>query len=126
MKAAFIAALLLFMTSGNSFAEGSLCINNNPQAECKIINLSAEDINNLVAKEDPVLVFKKKTETFNNVSGGDLLIAGACKEIPSGFIRKVVSVKEEGGKLVIETVEGTFADMLNSRLAVPGSSRSGQ
>ncbi|MFA5156646.1 MAG: hypothetical protein WC532_04575 [Candidatus Omnitrophota bacterium] len=118
MKAVFIAALLSLVLSGNSFAGNSLYINNNEQAEYKIINLSAEDIKNLAVKDDPVLIFKKKSETLKMVSGGDLLVAGACREIPNGFIRKVISVKEDGSRIVIETIEAGFEDMLRGKVAV--------
>jgi len=118
MKLILISAVILLSLTGCLFAGGSLCLdNNNPQATCKIINLKEQDIKNLLIKDYTTFIFKKKTETLKDVAEGDLLIAGACKEIPDGFIRKVVTVRQDGSEIVIETVEGTFADMLSGRLA---------
>jgi hypothetical protein len=119
MRIILAVYLILLASAGSLFAENSLYINNNNKTERKIINLSEQDIKNLVDKDDPVLVFKKKTETLNNASAGDLLVAGACKDIPQGFIRKVVVVREVGDKLVIETINGTFADMLQCKVSAP-------
>ncbi len=118
MRIILIAGIILLAISGCLFAENSLCLDgNNPQATCKIINLKEQDIKNMVIEDYTTFIFKKKTETLKDIARDDLLIAGACKEIPDGFIRKVVSVREDGGKVIVETVEGTFADMLNSKLS---------
>lgn len=104
------------LSAGCLFAEGSLYIEDNPGAAWKIINLDAQDIKNLTIKDYTTLIVKE-TERLKNVSAGDVLVAGACKEIPDGFIRKVVTVKKQDGRLIMETIEGTLADMLGGRLS---------
>ena len=121
MRRILLAGLLVLATAGNLFAEGSVCIENNPQAERKIVNLERQELKQLVIKDYTTFIFKKKTQRLEGISGGDLLVAGACAEFPDGFIRKVVSIKEDGDRLIIETVEGTFADMLNARIADSGA-----
>lgn len=118
MRIILIAGFMFLAISGRLFAEGSLCLDgNNPKVSCKMINLTAQDIKNLVIKDYTIFIFEKKTDTLKDIARDDLLIAGACKKIPNGFIRKVVSVREDGGKVIIETVEGTFMDMLNSKIS---------
>jgi hypothetical protein len=127
MRIIFIAAIILLSLTGSLFAEGSLCLdNNNPQATCKIINLKDDDINSLLIKDYTTFIFKKKTETFKDVAAGDLLVAGACKKFPNGFIRKIVTVRQGDSGIVIETVEGTFVDMLGGRIADTAWQQPGQ
>jgi hypothetical protein len=118
MRIILIAGFMFLALTSRLFAEGSLCLdNNNSSKTCKIINLKEEDIKNLQIKDYTIFIFKKKTETLKGIARDDLLIAGACKEIPDGFIRKVVTAREDDGKVIVETVEGTFTDMLNSKLS---------
>ena len=118
MRIILIAGFMFLAISSRLFAEGSLCLDaNNPRATCKIINLKEEDIKNLVIKDYTIFVFKKKTEALKGIARDELLVAGACKEVPDGFIRKVVAIREDDGKVIVETVEGTFTDMLNSKLS---------
>jgi hypothetical protein len=121
MKVTVMAIFMLLAITNCLFAEGSLCIENNPQADRKIVNLDSQEIKNLVIKDYTTFIFRKKTERLKGISGGDLLIAGACEEFPDGFIRKVISIREDGDRLIIETVEGTVADMLKARIADTGS-----
>ncbi|MBQ8247428.1 MAG: hypothetical protein IJZ42_09865 [Lachnospiraceae bacterium] len=61
----------------------------------------------LVTVEADRLIFKENPGYVT----GDVLVSGITENTPDGFIRKVVSVSQEGGQYVLETEPGLITDV---------------
>ncbi len=62
---------------------------------------------------DGTLAFAGKTGQLARLQHGDVLLAAASPEFPEGLCRKVVSVGQQGGEVVVETAQAELCDVID-------------
>ena len=62
---------------------------------------------------DGTLAFAGETGQIARLRAGDVLLAAAGPEFPAGLCRKVVSVGEQGGEVVVETAQAELSDVID-------------
>jgi hypothetical protein len=67
--------------------------------------LKGEDLAGLEAAPDGTLTFANAPASLANVQAGNMILAGVSPATPQGLIRAVVSVKREGARLTLTTMQ---------------------
>lgn len=62
---------------------------------------------------DGTLEFASKTGQLARLETGNVLLSGATPQFPDGLCRKVTSVSEQGGRVVVETTPAALSDVID-------------
>lgn len=73
----------------------------------RVITDDSDIVELLVTVEDDALVF----ESDPGYTVGDVLVSGITEDAPAGFIRKVVTIGQEGDQYVLQTEPGLLTDV---------------
>jgi protocatechuate 3,4-dioxygenase beta subunit len=84
-----------------------------------VVSDKAEPLNNASMRylreveADGTLAFAGETGQLARLEAGDVLLAPAGPEFPAGLCRRVVSVGEKGGQVVVETAQAELCDVID-------------
>jgi formylglycine-generating enzyme required for sulfatase activity len=67
-----------------------------------------------ISSDGTVYTFTQSTSSLNALDPGDIMVSDATTRASSGFLRKVTSVSEYGGQVVVETEAATLEEAIES------------
>jgi hypothetical protein len=67
-----------------------------------------------VSEDGATFTFSKVTPELESLSAGSVIVGDATDKAPNGFLRKVVSVTDSGGKVAVETEMATLEEAVES------------
>jgi uncharacterized protein YegL len=78
--------------------------------------LSASTTQNLtsISADDVFYTFSQTTDELNDVKAGDVIVSSITPLAPYGFLRRVVSVRQESGQVIFETGAAALTDAIQA------------
>lgn len=67
--------------------------------------------NNLISIDSTQLVFSETNTQMDSLEVGDVLVSGISDVAPQGYLRRVVSIEQNGGQIVIHTEPAALTDV---------------
>ena len=74
------------------------------------IVLDEGDEQELLAVSDNMLIFEGSAEVLEEIDVNDVLVSGVSEAAPYGFLRKVESVVEQNGQIVVQTSQAALSE----------------
>ena len=78
----------------------------------KVLPATTTDYLASVSSDGVVFTFTQSTPELAALAPGDIIVGDTSSNAPDGFLRKVVSVENSGGNVVIQTSEASLTDAI--------------
>jgi len=80
-----------------------------------------------VSADGTTFTFSQSTPELEALAPGDIMVGDAAENAPFGFLRKVTSISPDGGQIVVDTVDATLEEAIDTgSLHVSGVLKPGQ
>jgi hypothetical protein len=88
------------------------CIGSEIPKTTKELSEKAAEHFEKVSADQSTLTFSNQSEYAKNLNPQDVMVIGITDQSPDGLLRKVVTVNYNGDKIVVETIQADFEDMV--------------
>ena len=85
-------------------------------ATTKVLDGSTMQHLSSISDDGLVYTFDQATAALNAVSPGDAIVSGVTSSTPNGLLRKVTSVSQSGGQMVVYTEDATIEDAIQKEV----------
>ncbi|PID30133.1 MAG: hypothetical protein CR982_01610 [Candidatus Cloacimonadota bacterium] len=105
-----IISLMLFISCSD---DSSPTDSSNTTQTTEVLTPNENSKVDFFSHETGMLIFKEDLN-LDHIEVGDIVVGGISDVVPEGFLRKVVSKREENGKTIFETEQATITEAIKN------------